>query len=150
MKRIATVLMSVLLMAGAISCKKSSDGGNNNNSGAKTVVIKLTLSPVPGSNQGSFSGAVNAVLPSQKMATWKVNNVLRSNESTIAFTASDFQSGTLTLEATEAVTSANLSIAGVTTSQYPYNVTVLSTINGKASDPLTIPVTSTMQRSFTY
>lgn len=150
MKKIIAVLATVLLISGAISCKKSSDGGNSN-TGTKTVVITLTLSPVPGSNQGSFSGAANAVLPgSQGLATWKVNGVLRANESTISFSAADFQSGVLKLETTAAVTSANLSIGGVTTSQYPFNVIVQPTINGKASDPLTIPVTSTMQRSFTY
>lgn len=142
--------MSVLLMSGAISCKKSSDGGNNNNNSpaGKTVLIKITLSPVPATNQGSFTGAVNAVLPSQNLATWKVNDVLRSNESTIAFTLSDFKNGVLTLETTAAVTVANLTVSGVTTSQYPFNSTVQWTLNGKASDPVSIPVTATMTRSF--
>jgi hypothetical protein len=150
MKKIITVLLSVLLISGAVSCKKNSDGGSNSNADSKTVMIKLTLSPVPAGNQGSFSGAVNAILPSQKLATWKVNGVLRSNETTIAFSAPDFQNGVLTLETTEAVTTANLSIAGVTTSQYPYTATVQPTINGKANDPVSIAVASTMQRSFTY
>jgi len=141
--------MSVLLISGAISCKKSSDGGNNNTgSDAKTVVIKITLSPVPGTNQGSFSGAVNALLPNSNFATWKVNDVLRSNETTIAFSASDFKNGILTLETTAAVTIANLSVSGVTTSQYPYNAVVQWTLNGKSNDPVNIPVTSTMTRSF--
>ena len=84
MKKIVTVLMSVFLISGAISCKKSSDGGNNNNnSEAKTVVIKITLSPVPATNQGSFSAAVNAILPNQNLATWKVNDVLRDRKSVV-------------------------------------------------------------------
>ena len=151
MKKIFTVLTAVLLITGAISCKKSSGGGNNNNNqpGTKSVVLKFTLSPVPGTNTGSFTGACNALLPNQNFATWKVNGVVRSNENTISFTTSDFQNGVLTLETTEAVTTGNLSITGVTTSQYPFTVVYLATINGKANDPVTIPVTSTMTRSFT-
>ena len=145
MKKIVRLLLLVLLISGAISCKKSSD----DNPGTKSVVYKITLSPVPASNQGSFSGAVNGIQADQKFATWKVNNVLRSNETTISFTAADFQNGTLTLETTEKVTSANLSIVGVTTSQYPFNVVVQAIVNGKANDPVSINVTSTMQRSFT-
>lgn len=149
MKKIVTVLMSVFLISGAISCKKSSDGGNNNNTPeAKTVVIKITLSPVPATNQGSFSGAVNAILPTQTLATWKVNDVLRSNETTIGFTATDFKNGILTLETTAPVTITNLSVSGVTTTQYPFNVGVQWTLNGKASDPINLPVTTTMTRSY--
>lgn len=141
--------MTALLISGAISCKKSSDGGNNNTTpDAKTVVIKITLSPAPGANQGSFTGAVNAILPNQNLATWKVNDVLRSNETTIAFTAADFKNGILTLESTAAVTVTNLTVSGITTSQYPFNAAVQWTLNGKANDPVTIPVTSTMTRSF--
>src|SRR5690349_2439021 len=114
MKKILTVLSLLLVISGAISCKKSNDGGNKN-SNAKTLVIKLTLSPVPASNQGSFSGAINALLPNLNMATWKVNNVVRSNESTIAFSATDFQNGVLTLETTEAVSNCSISLSGVTT-----------------------------------
>lgn len=149
MKKIFTVLLSVLLVSGAISCKKSNDGGNNsNNPEAKTVVIKITLSPVPANNQGYFSGAVNALLPSLNLATWKVNDVLRSNETTISFTGNDFKNGVLTLETTAAVTNANLSVSGVTTSQYPFNVVVQWTLNGKANDPINLPVTTTMTRSY--
>ena len=148
MKRIITALTVVLLLSGAISCKKSSDGNNNNTPAGKTLLIKITLSPVPGINQGSFSGAVNAILPSQKLATWKVNNVLRSNETTIAFSATDFQNGVLTLETTEAVSKSSLSISGVTTASYPYNAVVQWTLGSKASDPVNIPVTSSMVRSF--
>ena len=141
--------MSALLISGAISCKKSSDGGNNNNNAAaKTVVIKITLSPVPVTNQGSFSGAINAILPNQNLATWKVNDVVRSNETTIGFTASDFKNGILTLEATATVTVANLSVSGVTTAQYPFNVTVQWTLNGTSGDPISLPVTTTMTRSY--
>jgi len=148
MNRIITVITAVLLITGAFSCKKSSSGGSNNTPTTKTVVIKITLSPVPGSNQGSFTGACNALLPNQNFATWKVNGVVRSSENTIAFTASDFQNGALTLETTAAVTSANLSMSGVTTAQYPFTVVYTATVNGKANDPVTIPVTSTMTRSF--
>jgi len=148
MKKIVTLLTSILLISVAISCKKSSDSGNNNNPTTKTVVYKLTLSPVPANNQGSFSGAVNALLPNLKFVTWKVNGVLRSNENTISFTASDFQNGALTLETTEGISSSNLSIAGITTSEHPFTVVVQWTVNGKANDPVTIPVTSSIQRSF--
>lgn len=148
MKKIVTILASLLLISGAISCKKSSDSTNNNNPTTKTVVYKLTLSPVPANNQGSFSGSVNALLPNLKFATWKVNGVLRSDENTISFNASDFQNGTLTLEATEGVSTANLAITGTTTSEHPFTVVVQWTINGKANDAVTIPVTSAVQRSF--
>jgi hypothetical protein len=149
MKRIITVLFSVLLISGAISCKKSNDGGNNNNNTTgKTVVIKITLSPVPGTNQGSFSAAVNALQPNLELTTWKVNDVLRPNETTLGFTAADFKNGVLTLETTAAVTTTNLSVSGVTTAQYPFNVTVQWTVGGKANDPITLPVTSTMQRDY--
>lgn len=141
--------MSALLISGAISCKKSSDGGNNNNnSNGKTVLIKITLSPVPGTNQGSFSGAVNAVMPNLNLTTWKVNDVVRPNENTIGFTATDFKNGVLTLETTAPVTTTNLSVSGVTTAQYPFNVVVQWTVGGKVNDPISIPVTSTMTRSF--
>ncbi|WP_143773932.1 hypothetical protein [Niastella vici] len=111
-------------------------------------MYKLTLSPVPASNQGSFGGSINALLPNLKFATWKVNGVLRSGENTISFSASDFQNGVLTLEATEGISSGNLAIVGTTTSAYPYTVVVQWTVNGKANDPVTIPVTSFVQRSF--
>jgi hypothetical protein len=149
MKKIITVLMSVLLISGAISCKKSSDGGNNNNNAAaKTVVIKITLSPVTAANQGSFTGNVNALLPDFNFATWKVNDVVRPNETGIGFNASDFKNGILTLETTAPVTTTNLSVSGVTTTQYPFNVVVQWTLNGKANDPITLPVTTTMTRSY--
>lgn len=148
MKKIVTVLASLLLISGVFSCKKSSDGGNNNNSTTKTVVYKLTLSPVPASNQGSFSGSIYALLNNQKFVTWKVNGVIRSNENTITFNVSDFQNGALTLETTEGITSGNLAIIGSTTSAYPFTVVVQGTVNGKANDPVTIPVTSFVQRSF--
>ncbi|AEW01415.1 hypothetical protein Niako_5177 [Niastella koreensis GR20-10] len=149
MKKILTVLMSAFLLTGAISCKKSSDGNNNNtNSGAKSIVIKITLSPVPGTNQGSFTGAVNAMLPGTDLATWKVNDVVRSNETTIGFTTADFKNGVLTLETTAPVTITNLSVSGVTTAQFPYTATVQWTLGGKANDPISLPVTSTMTRSY--
>jgi hypothetical protein len=148
MKKIVTVLASLLVISGAISCKKSSDGGNNNNPTTRTVVYKLTLSPIPANNQGSLTGGISALLPNLKFVTWKVNGVLRPNENTISFTVSDFQNGALTLETTEGISSGNMSIAGSTTSAYPFTVVVQGTVNGKANDPVTIQVTSFVQRSF--
>ncbi|OQP47504.1 hypothetical protein A4H97_08425 [Niastella yeongjuensis] len=147
MKKILTVLALIMVISGAISCKKSSDDGNTNNN-AKTLLIKLTLSPVPATNQGSFSGAINALLPNLNLATWKVNNVVRSNESTIAFSATDFQNGVLTLETTQAVSNCSITLSGVTTAQYPYTAVIQWTLNGKANDPITMPVTSTLVRTF--
>ncbi|MBO9198660.1 MULTISPECIES: hypothetical protein [Niastella] len=149
MKRIITVLTLILVISGTISCKKSKDdGGNNNVPGAKTLSIKLTLSPVPTSSQGSFSGAINALLPNLNLATWKVNGVVRSNESTIAFSETDFKNGVLTLETTEAVSKCSVSLSGIATSANPYTAVIQWTLGGKANDPITMPVTSTLVRSF--
>jgi len=151
MKRILSLAVLATLSFGIFSCKKSDGGGSNNNTPTgKSVLIKITLSPAVLPGQDDISGAVNGVLPGSKLATWKMNGVTRTNESTIAFTQADFKSGVITLEATAGVTSANLALSGLAVSGTTYTVLVETSLDGKAQDPVSIPVTSTLQRSFSY
>ena len=151
MKSIFPVVFVALLSVCTLSCGKSG-GGNNTTpvNKSKSVLIKITVNPVPGDNQGSFAGNVSALLPNSGYATWKVNGVTRTNENNISFTTTDLKNGIITLETTASVNSAYLSISGVTVSQYPFTVLIAPTINGTADSTLSIPVTATMQRSFTY
>ncbi|HEY4290212.1 MAG TPA: hypothetical protein VGN00_24090 [Puia sp.] len=71
-----------------------------------------------------------------------MNGVTRTNETDIAFTMTDLKNGSITLETTANVSSAYLSLSGVTVSQ-PHTVLVQPTINGKADSSVSIPVTST-------
>jgi|GEM_PF-2208886 hypothetical protein len=152
MKKILSIALVATLSFGSFSCSKKSDNGgsNNNTTKGKSVLIKITLSPAVLPGQDDFSGAINGVLPGSQLATWKVNGVTRTNESTIAFTQADFKSGVITIEATAGVTSANLALSGLAVSQTSYSVLVETTLDGKAQDPVTIPVTSVLQRSFSY
>jgi len=150
MKSSILVVFVALLSVCTLSCGKS--GGNGNTTPvnkSKSVFIKITVNPVPGTNTGSFVGSVLALLPNSGYATWKVNGVTRTNENNIAFTTTDLQNGIITLETTANVSSANLDVSGVTATQ-PFTVVVAPTINGTADSTVSIPVTSTMQRSFTY
>lgn len=149
MKNVFLVLSTAFLFTGISSCKKSGGGGSPAPV-TKSVLIKITVAPGIVPNQGSFTGAVNALLPNSGFATWKVNGTVRANENTIAFTQTDLQSGVITLETTANVTSVNLDVSGVTVPQNPFNVTVLPTINGVSQTAVSIPVTSTMTRDFTY
>lgn len=144
--------MAAFLSVFSISCSKGG-GSHNNNPGSKSesVSFKITLTPTPGGGlKGDFDGAFNALLPNSQYATWKINGVVRTNETTIAITQADFQNGVITLEPTANVTAANLSLGGSTTAQYPYTVLIEPTINGKADTALTIPVTNTFDRELKY
>ena len=103
MKRIAIVLLSAWLLIGAAACSKKKD--DNNNSNANTLLTTIALSPTAAATQGSFSGAVIALLPSMDYATWKVDGTVRTSE---------------------------------------------TTLNEKSNDPVSIPVTNTFSRSFSY
>ena len=152
MKSIFSVVFVAFLSVCTISCGKSGGGNGNNttpDNKTKSVLIKITVSPVPGANTGSFVGSVLALLPNSGYATWKVNGVTRTSETSIAFTTTDLQNGIITLETTANVSSASLNVSGVTATQ-PFTVLVAPTINGTADSTVSIPVTSTMQRSFTY
>jgi len=152
MKSIYLVVFVALLSVNTISCGKSGGGSGTNttpDNKTKSVLIKITVNPVPGNNTGSFAGNVSALLPNSADATWKVNGVTRTSENVIAFTTTDLKNGIITLETTANVSSAYLSISGVTATQ-PFTVVVAPTINGTADSTVSIPVTSTMQRSFTY
>ena len=151
MTRILLIAAVAVLSLGSLSCKKSGGGGPTTTPTGKSVFIKLTLSPAVLPGQDNLSGAVNAVLPGTSgLATWKVNGVTRTNESTIAFTQADFKNGVITLETTAGVTSANLALSAMAINQTSYTIVVETTLDGKAQDPVSIPVTSTLQRSFTY
>lgn len=146
MKRIAIVLASAWLLIGATACSKKKD----DNSG-KSVLIKISLSTAAAASKGSFSCAVNALLPSMDYATWKVNGTVRANESTLGFTTADFVNDVLTLETTANVYTANLSLGGFAASQYPYNVKVETTLNGKAESPVSIDVINNVfDRTLSY
>lgn len=151
MKRSSLVVIAALLTVGSISCKKSGSKNTPPNTKSESVLIKITLTPVPGGAvKGDFDAAVYALLPNSQYATWKVNNVTRNNETTLTFTQADFQNGVLTLETTANVTAAYLSMGGITTAPYPYTVLVEPTINGKADSTSTISVTNTFTRDLTY
>ena len=151
MKRILSIAVLATLSFGLFSCKKSSgDGPGNTTPAGKTIVIKITLSPMPLPSMADFSGAVNALLPNSSYATWKVNGVTRTSETTIAFSPTDFKSGVITLETTAPIKTANLAVSGLVVGQTSYTALVETTLDGKAQDPVTISVTSTMQRSFSY
>ena len=150
MKRAYLVVLAALLSVCTISCGKS--GGKSTtppDNKSKSVLIKITVNPVIDSDHGSFTGSILGLLPNSGYATWKVNGVTRTSEDVIAFTTTDLKNGVITLESTANVNSVNLSVSGVTVSQ-AFTVLVEPTINGKADSSVSIPVTSTMQRSFTY
>ena len=150
MKNFFLIVFVALLSLCTISCGKS--GGGNTTPPAdksKSVLIKITVNPVIDNNHGSFGGSIFALLPNSGYATWKVNGVTRTGENTIAFTSTDLKNGVITLETTANVNSASLDVSGVTIST-PFTVLVEPTINGKADSSVSIPVTSTMQRDFTY
>ena len=152
MKKILSIVAIATLSFGSFSCSKKSDGGGSNNTTptGKSILIKITLSPAVLPGQDDISGAVNGVLPGSQLATWKVNGVTRTNESTISFTQADFKSGVITLEATAGITNANLALSGLAINQTSYTVLVETTLDGKAQDPVSIPVTNILQRTFTY
>lgn len=152
MTRILLIAAVTLMTFGSFSCSKKSDGGGSNNTTptGKTVLIKITLTPAVLPGQDNINGAVNGVLPNSKLATWIVNGVTRTGETTIAFTQADFKNGVITLESTAGVTSANLALSGLVVNQTSYTALLETTLDGKAQDPVSIPVTSTMQRSFSY
>ena len=150
MKRIFFLVLAAFLFSGILSCSKKSGGGSSPTAKTETVSFKITLNPVPGSNQGAFNGACDGLLANGNYAVWKVNGVTRSNEAAIAFTQTDFQNGVLTLEATTDVTTATLDVGGATVPTLPFTVTVVPTINGVVTDSTVLPVTSTMQRDWTF
>jgi hypothetical protein len=151
MKRILSIAVIAILSFGIFSCKKSSgDGPGNTTPAGKSVLIKITLSPAVLPQYADFSGAVNALLPNSSIATWKVNGVTRTGETSISFSPTDFKTGVLTLETTTPVKTANLSVGGLVVGQTSYTALVETTVDGKAQDPVSISVTSTMQRSFSY
>ncbi|HTI89235.1 MAG TPA: hypothetical protein VL727_01550 [Puia sp.] len=150
MKRTYLVVFAALLSVCTISCGKS--GGKATtppDNKSKSFSVKITVSPVIDSDHGSFTGSALALLPNSGYATWKVNGVTRTAENNIVFTTTDLKNGVITLETTANVNSVNLDVSGVTVSQ-PFTVLVAPTINGTADSIVSIPVTSTMQRSFTY
>jgi hypothetical protein len=152
MKRILSIAVAATLSFGIFSCKKSSGGDSPGNTtpAGKTVLIKITLSPAVLPQNADFSGAVNGLLPNSSIATWKVNGVTRTSETTIAFSQADFKSGVITFETTAPIRNANLAVNGLVVGQTSYTALVETTLDGKAQDPVTISVTSTMQRSFSY
>jgi hypothetical protein len=138
--------------ASTISCSKSGGGNSNNttpDNKTKSVLIKITVSPVLDDNHGSFTRSILGLLPNSGHATWKVNGVTRTGEDGISFATTDLKNGVITLESTANVNSAYLDASGVTIAT-PFTVVVAPTINGKTDSTVSIPVTRTMQRSFTY
>lgn len=153
MKRISFFVTAALVLACALSCKKSNSNPGNTGTmtdSSKSVLVKITLNPVPAANTGSFDGAISGLLPNLKDATWKVNGVTRSNEPTITFKQDDFQNGLLTLEATSNVNFTTFSFGATTLSNYPFTIHIEPTINGKITDSTTIRVTSTLTRTWNW
>jgi hypothetical protein len=148
--------MAAVVFAFVLSCKKSSGGGSNTGGGgtkpdtSKSVLVKITLNPLPTISTGTFNGAIDGLLPNLKEPTWKVNGTVRPDEGTIAFTPDDFQGGILTLEATSNVNMAALTIGGGASSTYPYTVHIEPTINGKIKDSVTIKVTGAFSRQWSW
>jgi hypothetical protein len=145
--------MSAVVFAFVVSCKKGGGGPGTTppkTDTSKSVLVKITLNPIPATSTGTFTGAIGGLLPNLKDPTWKVNGTVRPDEGTIGFTQDDFQGGILTLEATSNVNLASLTIGGGTTPSYPYTVHVEPTINGKIKDSVTIKVTGVLSRQWSW